>query len=128
MMTTVRTDTVHTLHIDAGSNVMGQAIDTKDLPLSLVTLYGAMSLSPSAHAGLVSIDAQQAERLQGVHAVVTREHLGQLNPLPSLASYGTKGQEATPVIALEKVRYEGEPVAAVERQRHYRELSAPVRW
>jgi hypothetical protein len=37
-------------------------------------------------ARLVSIDAQQAERLPDVHAVVTREHLGYLNPFLDPAS------------------------------------------
>jgi CO/xanthine dehydrogenase Mo-binding subunit len=45
--------------------------------------------------------------------VVTREHRGHLNPFLDLASYGTEGEGAAPLIALEKVRYEGEPVAAV---------------
>jgi carbon-monoxide dehydrogenase large subunit len=66
--------------------------------------------SPYAHARLVSIDA---ERLPGVPAVVTREHRGHLNPFLDPASYGTEGEGAAPLIALEKVRYEGEPVAAV---------------
>jgi len=58
-------------------------------------------------ARLVSIDAQQAERLPGVHAVVTREHLGPLHPFPNPASCGAESQGAVPVIALEKVRDEG---------------------
>jgi hypothetical protein len=58
-----------------------------------------------------------------MHVLVTREHLG---PLP--ASCGAESQGAVPVIALEKVRDEGEPVVAVERQRHYREWSARGCW
>jgi xanthine dehydrogenase molybdenum-binding subunit len=112
MMITVRTDTVQTPRIDAEPKVTGQAVYTEDLPLPPGTLYGAMLRSPYAHARLLSIDAQQAERLPGVHAVVTREHLGQLNPFLDPA-YGTEGEGAAPIIALDKVRYEGEPVAAV---------------
>src|SRR6266542_4187643 len=111
-MTAVGTDTVQTPRIDAGPKVTGQAIYTEDLPLPPGTLYGAILRSPYAHARLVSIDAQQAERLPGVHAVVTREHLGDLNPFLDPASCGTEGEGAAPLIALEKVRYEGEPVAA----------------
>src|SRR5262245_53558592 len=112
-MTATGPNTGQTPRIDAGPKVTGRAIYTEDLPLPLGTLYGAMLRSPYAHARLVSIDAQQAERLPGVHAVVTREHLGHLNPFLDPASYGTEGEGAAPIIALEKVRYEGEPVAAV---------------
>jgi len=112
-MTTVGTERVQTPRIDAGPKVTGQAIYTEDLPLSPGTLYGAMLRSPCTHARLVSTDAQQAERLPGVHAVVTREHLGPLNPFLDPASYGTEGEGAAPLIALEKVRYKGEPIAAV---------------
>ena len=87
-----------------------------------------MLRSPSAHGCLVSIGAQQAERLPGVRAVVTREHLGPLHPFLNPASCGTESQGAVPVIAIEKVRDKGEPVAAVERQRHYREWSARGYW
>jgi CO/xanthine dehydrogenase Mo-binding subunit len=112
-MTAVGTDTVQTPRIDAVPKVTGQAVYTEDLPLPPGTLYGAILRSPYAHARLVSIDAQRAERLPGVHAVVTREHLGNLNPFLDPASYGAEGEGAAPLIALEKVRYEGEPVAAV---------------
>jgi CO/xanthine dehydrogenase Mo-binding subunit len=112
-MTSVGANTARTPRIDAGPKVTGQAVYTEDLPLPPGTLYGAMLRSPYAHARLVSIDAEQAERLAGVHAVVTREHLGHLNPFLDPASYGTEGEGAAPIIALEKVRYEGEPVAAV---------------
>jgi CO/xanthine dehydrogenase Mo-binding subunit len=74
-MTTVGTNTAQTPRIDAAPKVTGQAIYTADLPLPPGTLYGAILRSPYAHARLVCIDAQQAERLPGVHAVVTREHL-----------------------------------------------------
>jgi CO/xanthine dehydrogenase Mo-binding subunit len=112
-MKDVGTVTVQTPRIDALPKVTGQAVYTEDLPLPPGTLYGAILRSPYAHARLVSIDARQAERLPGVHAVVTREHLGNLNPFLDPASYGAEGEGAAPLVALEKVRYEGEPVAAV---------------
>jgi CO/xanthine dehydrogenase Mo-binding subunit len=112
-MPTVETDTIQTPRVDAVPKVTGRAIYTEDLPLPPGTLYGAILRSPYAHARLVAIDAQQAERLPGVHAVVTREHLGNLNPFLNPAVYGTESEGAAPLIALAKVRYEGEPVAAV---------------
>jgi CO/xanthine dehydrogenase Mo-binding subunit len=75
-MTTVGTEIGRTPRVDAVPKVTGQAVYTEDLPLPPGTLYGAILRSPYAHARLVSIDAQRAERLPGVHAVVTREHLG----------------------------------------------------
>ena len=112
-MTTMGTETKHTPRIDAVPKVTGQAVYTEDLPLPLGTLYGAILRSPYAHARLVSVDAQRAERLPGIHAVVTREHLGHLNPFLEPASYGADDEGRAPLIAIEKVRYEGEPVAAV---------------
>ncbi|MGE5817826.1 MAG: 4-hydroxybenzoyl-CoA reductase, partial [Deltaproteobacteria bacterium] len=112
-MTAAETDAVQTPRIDALPKVTGQAVYTEDLPLPPGALYGAILRSPYAHARLVSIDARQAERLPGVHAVATREHLGNLNPFLDPAAYGAEGEGAAPLIALEKVRYEGEPVAAV---------------
>jgi CO/xanthine dehydrogenase Mo-binding subunit len=112
-MTTMGTETEHTPRIDAVPKVTGQAVYTEDLPLPPGTLYGAILRSPYAHARLVSVDAQRAERLPGIHAVVTREHLGHLNPFLEPASYGADDEGRAPLIALEKVRYEGEPVAAV---------------
>src|SRR5215813_5490821 len=113
LMPTVGTETGQTPRVDAVPKVTGRALYTEDLPLPPGTLYGAILRSPYAHARLVTIDAQRAERLPGVHAVVTREHLGDLNPFLRPAADGTEGKGAVPVIALEKVRYEGEPVAAV---------------
>jgi hypothetical protein len=52
----------------------------------------------------VTIDAQRAERLPGVHAVVTREHLGSFHPFLDPAAYGAEGAGTAPLIALEKVR------------------------
>jgi CO/xanthine dehydrogenase Mo-binding subunit len=112
-MATVGTERVQTPRVDAVPKVTGRAVYTEDLPLPPGTLYGAILRSPYAHARLVAIDAQRAERLPGVHAVVTREHLGNLKPFLNPAAYGTEAEGAAPLIALEKVRYEGEPVAAV---------------
>ena len=45
--------------------------------------------------------------------MVTREHLGGFHPFVDLSAMGEEGEGSPPLIALEKVRYEGEPVAAV---------------
>ena len=59
-----------------------------------------------AHAGIVSVDTSAAEALPGVHAVIT-------------GSETDEGHGVLPIsrvelpIAHDKVRYKGEPVAAV---------------
>ena len=116
-MTTVGTEIVHTPRVDAVPKVTGRAVYTEDLPLPPGTLYGAILRSPYAHARPVSIDAQRAERLPGVHAVVTREHLGDINPFLDPATYGAQGEGAAPLIALEKVRYVSTPSAAAMKSR-----------
>src|SRR5262245_13801061 len=113
LMPTVETETGQTPRVDAVPKVTGRALYTEDLSLPPGTLYGAILRSPYAHARLVTINAERAKRLPGVHALVTREHLGDLQPFLHPAADGTEGAGAAPLIALEKVRYEGEPVAAV---------------
>ncbi|HXV49326.1 MAG TPA: molybdopterin cofactor-binding domain-containing protein, partial [Candidatus Binatia bacterium] len=63
--------------------------------------------SPYPHAKLLRVDASRAKALLGVRAVATREDLSGLNPY-----FGT-GVEDQPVVAIDKVRYAGDIVAAV---------------
>lgn len=70
-------------------------------------LYVKALRSPYAHAKLLSIDASRAARMPGVYAVVTRDDLGELN-----AHFGT-GVLDQPVVAIDRVRYAGDIVAAV---------------
>ncbi len=66
--------------------------------------FTAKSLrSPYPHARIRSIDATEAEALPGVVAVLTAADIDDLNPI----------YNGRPVIAMNKVRYVGEPVAAV---------------
>ena len=98
---------------DAQEKATGKAVYTEDLPLPYGTLHTRILRSPFAHARVVSINAEKAKRLPGIHGVVTREHLGGFNPFVDPAAMGEEGEGSPPLIALEKVRYEGEPVAAV---------------
>jgi CO/xanthine dehydrogenase Mo-binding subunit len=66
-------------------------------------LYGKILRSPYAHARIRAIDVKPAETLPGVFAVLTAADLTDLSPI----------YNGRPVIAIEKVRYAGEPVAAV---------------
>src|SRR5574341_674819 len=70
-------------------------------------LYAKALRSPYSHAKLLRVDASRAEALLGVRAVVTRDDLAGLNPY-----FGT-GVEDQPVVAIDKVRYAGDIVAAI---------------
>ena len=72
-------------------------------------LHACMLRSPHAHARIVKIDASRAAKHPGVVAVLTRDDLigDDIDPY-----FGLIIQDQTPV-ALDRVRYVGEPVAAV---------------
>jgi carbon-monoxide dehydrogenase large subunit len=72
-------------------------------------LHMAILRSPVAHARLVSIDASEAQALPGVVAVVTGEMLAGYN----LAWMPTLSGDTQAVLATDKVRYQGQEVAAV---------------
>src|SRR5689334_1487951 len=69
--------------------------------------YAKVLRSPYAHAKLLSIDKSRAEAHPGVHCVVTGFDLDGINPY-----YGHAVKDH-PLLAIDKVRYAGEPVAAV---------------
>jgi carbon-monoxide dehydrogenase large subunit len=71
--------------------------------------------SPFAHARLVSIDTSRAEALPGVVAVVTGELMAQHN----LAWMPTLSGDTQAVLATDKVRFQGQEVAAVVAESAY---------
>ena len=97
--------------VDARDKVTGRAIYTEDLPSPYGTAYCAILRSPYSHARIRSINTEKAERLPGVLAVLTREHLSDTH-LRGQGS-GQSGSGPQPLIAIDKVRYDGDPVAAV---------------
>lgn len=71
--------------------------------------------STVAHGHLISIDADEARRAPGVHAVVTAfDH--DVIPAGSVSPDWYPPMFAMPLLAEKKVRYVGEPVAAVVAQ------------
>ncbi|MGH7090158.1 MAG: xanthine dehydrogenase family protein molybdopterin-binding subunit, partial [Stellaceae bacterium] len=90
----------------------GQYIDdfTKD-----GVLYAAILRSQVAHGRLRRIDARAALKLPGVHAILTAANLGPSVPTIPLRLQPMKELEPfhQPVIATDKVRYVGEPIAVV---------------
>lgn len=73
-------------------------------------LFAKILHSPLPHAKIVSIDTSAAEELPGVVAILTGKDLGQPNGPQKLITGFIKDR---PVIALDRVRYIGEPVAVV---------------
>ncbi len=93
-----------TSSVDAAEKVLGAAEYLDDLSLPGM-LYGKILRSPHAHARIVRIDTSAAERLPGVKAVVThRDACGR--------KYGMDIAD-TLVMAVDRVRYVGDEIAAV---------------
>jgi 4-hydroxybenzoyl-CoA reductase subunit alpha len=91
--------------VDAYAKVTGRALYADDIMLPRM-LYGRLLRSPHPHARIISIDTRNAMELPGVLAVITGEDLPQrFGILPS--------SQDEYALAIDKVRYVGDPVAAV---------------
>ncbi len=90
--------------IDGPGKVSGAATYTGDLSRPRM-LHGAVLASPYPHARILGYDTSRARALPGVKAVVTAEDLPNRN-------FGVVLLDE-PILARGKVRYAGEPVAAV---------------
>ena len=88
--------------VDGVEKVTGAAKYVGDITVPGM-LHGKILRSTYPHARIRSIDASRAEALPGVVAVLTAADIADLNPI----------YNGRPVIAMNKVRYVGEPVAAV---------------
>jgi CO/xanthine dehydrogenase Mo-binding subunit len=69
-------------------------------------LWGHTVRSPHAHARITAIDISEALAMAGVHAVLTHADV------PGAKTYGLEFPDQ-PVLAIDRVRYYGEPVALV---------------
>jgi CO/xanthine dehydrogenase Mo-binding subunit len=110
-MTATR-DTAYTVigqdapRVDARAKATGAAQFTGDLSIPGM-LYGKILRSPYAHARIKRIDAARAHTLPGVHAILTGDDVLDINPY-----YGHAIKDR-PLIAIDRVRFAGEPVVAV---------------
>jgi CO/xanthine dehydrogenase Mo-binding subunit len=102
---------------DAPAKVTGTARYTADVRLPGM-LHAKVLRSPHAHARLLSIDSSRARALPGVHAVLTRDDLDGVVP-----GYGYFIKDQ-PVVAVDKVRYVGDVVAAVAAEDEATALAA----
>ncbi len=90
---------------DGDDKVTGKAIYTVDVELPGMA-HGKILRSPYAHARLVRVDASKAEKLSGVFTVITRADQA------GLRMFGAAYKDQS-IVAVDKVRYAGDPVAAV---------------
>ena len=110
-MTTQRQDfsiigtSVH--RVDGIEKATGKAKYTGDLVISGM-IEGKFLRSPYAHARIRSIDTREAETLPGVVAVVTSKDFTDVSPY-----IGRGKNKDQPIIAVDRVIFAGQPVAAV---------------
>ena len=91
--------------IDAVPKVTGEFAYSSDL-FELGMLWGHTLRSTQAHARIRALDISRAVGMPGVHAVLTHEDV------PGEKVYGLEFPDQ-PVLAIDRVRYFGEPVALV---------------
>jgi len=91
---------------DGRAKLSGQAVFTGDMqPPSM--LCGTVLRSPVAHARILAVDTSAAEKLDGVVAVLTASDLTDIDPF-----YGHALRDR-PIVAIDRMRFVGEPVAVV---------------
>jgi len=92
--------------VDSIEKVTGKAAYTSDVQLPGMA-YAKILRSPVAHARITKVDASKAKELPGVIATLTRDDIQQFN-----FKYGATYKDQS-IVAVDKVRYVGDPVAAV---------------
>jgi len=98
--------------------VTGRGAYVTDLVLP-GTLHMALLRSPHAHALITHVDADRARRVAGVVAVFTADDIHDVGPLPVLAHPPGQRQTGFPVLPADRVRYVGQPLAAVLAETRY---------
>ena len=95
--------------LDYQTKVTGRAQYLADMNVPGM-LHGKILRSPYPHARILRIDASKAEKVPGVMAVLTRDDI--LHDEGIEPFYGPVFKDQT-IVATEKVRHVGDPVAAV---------------
>ena len=106
MQTTVIGQSIPRLESNDKATGRAEYIHTMRLP---GMLHAKVFRSETPHGRILSIDTADAEALPGVQGVYTGEDILKVMPVPY---YGPAFHDQ-PILALEKVRYVGEPVAVV---------------
>ncbi len=94
--------------LEASAKVTGRAEYVHNLRLPGM-LYGKICRSTVAHGRIKRIDTTAARAVEGVHRVVTADDIRKVIPNPY---YGPAFHDQ-PILAIDKVRHAGEPVAVV---------------
>ena len=94
--------------LEGQAKVSGRAEYVHNLRLPGM-LYGKLCRSTVAHGRIRSIDVTAARAVPGVHRIVTAQDIRAVIPDPY---YGPAFHDQ-PILAVDKVRYAGEPVAVV---------------
>ncbi len=94
--------------VEGRAKVTGRAEYIYNLRLPSM-LHAKLHRSPVPHGRIRSVDVSEAAALPGVHQVITGEDVRAVVPEPY---YGPAFHDQ-PILALDKVRHFGEPVAAV---------------
>jgi CO/xanthine dehydrogenase Mo-binding subunit len=94
--------------LEAVAKVTGRAEYVHHMRLPRM-LMGKIVRSTVAHGRLKNIDLVEALKVPGVHRIVTRDDIVKVVPHPY---YGPAFHDQ-PILAIDKVRYVGEPVAVV---------------
>ena len=92
--------------VDGIEKVTGKALYTSDLQLPGMA-HARILRSPVAHAKIVKVDASKAKVFPGVIATLTRDDIQGFN-----YKYGATYKDQS-IVAVDKVRYVGDPVVAV---------------
>src|SRR5690242_18771577 len=104
------------LRVEDGGLLRGRGRFADDLPVPRGTLHAAILRSPHAHAEIVRIDAEAALALPGVECIVLGADARRWTR-PFAVAVKTPMQHWC--LAVDRVRYVGEPVAvALARDRH----------
>ncbi|MBP1964107.1 xanthine dehydrogenase family protein molybdopterin-binding subunit [Paenibacillus aceris] len=104
-----------TIRKESLEKVTGTTKYSADFP-KIGLLHAKLAVSPHAHAKIISVDLSEARKVPGVKAVI----IGKDHPILTGSPL-----EDRPPIAIDKVRYYGEPVAIViAEQEHAAEMAA----
>ncbi len=102
---------------DAREKLRGAAQFVGDFAVPRM-VHGKVLRSPFAHARVLAVDASEAETLPGVVCVLAGDDLTDLDP------YWGHAIKDRPIVALDRVRFAGEPVAAVAAEDEWTAVAA----
>jgi CO/xanthine dehydrogenase Mo-binding subunit len=103
--------------VDAYERVSGSAVYPSDMILPNM-LYGAILHCPHPHAKIIKLDTSKAEKMPGVHAVISAD-----SKEADLPWFNSRHMPADKLLEKE-LRYEGDVVAAVAAETPYQARDA----